>query len=64
MFALDTEQRITLRHWMDKKDLTKYGGAIGGRFTYSFTPTSLGVVTTVSDSIDKDEINLTDYESW
>lgn len=38
--------------------------AIGGRFTYSFTPTSLGIVISVRDDCTKDEINLTEYHLW
>ena len=38
-------------------------GAIGGRLTYSFTPTSLGIITVVKCACGK-EINLTDYDNW
>lgn len=41
-----------------------YGGAIGGNLTFSFTPTSLGVVVTVTDSLTKETIDLTIYEHW
>lgn len=41
-----------------------YGGAIGGDLTYSFTPTSLGVVVHVTNSHTDETIDLTDYESW
>ena len=39
------------------------GGAIGGRLTYSFTPTSLGLITVVSCACGE-EANLTDYSNW
>lgn len=39
-----------------------YGGAIGGDLTYSFTPTSLGLVTEVECYGKK--LNLTNYEDW
>jgi hypothetical protein len=39
-----------------------YEGAIGGGITYSFTPTSLGVVVKVKYG-DK-ELDLTDYDMW
>jgi hypothetical protein len=39
-----------------------YGGAIGGDTTYSFTPTSLGVV--VKAHCWGHELDLTDYKSW
>jgi hypothetical protein len=41
-----------------------YTGAIGGRFTYSFTPTSLGVVVKVRDAITGLEEDLTNYDHW
>ena len=62
-FALDSSQIAKLEEWFKTKDLTEYTGAIGGRFTFSFTPTSLGDVVIVSDNLKKDEINLTDYDS-
>lgn len=39
-------------------------GAIGGRLTYSFTPTSLGVVAKVQCACGQGDIDLSDYESW
>lgn len=41
-----------------------YGGAIGGSLTFSFTPTSLGVVATVSDAHTNETIDLTAYTDW
>lgn len=40
-----------------------YYGAIGGALTYSFTPTTLGVVIKVKCACGK-EIDVTDYEGW
>ncbi len=37
--------------------------AIGGRFTYSFCPTSLGDIITVK-CFCGEEIDITDYGSW
>jgi hypothetical protein len=62
-FELSEEQKAKLKEWMDKKP-KEYTGAIGGRYTYSFHPTSLGVVVKVTDELKKDEIDLTDYEDW
>jgi hypothetical protein len=41
-------------------------GAVGGRLTYSFTPTAIGVTLTVRDTLPGNEaqIDLTDYSSW
>lgn len=47
-------------------DLKKYAhyGTIGGGFTYSFTGTSLGEIVKVRNSVTKEEIDVTDYDSW
>jgi len=60
----DVEQK-RLDDWMATKDLTKYEGSIGGRFTYHITPTSLGNIIKVSDAMEqKDTIDITEYEGW
>jgi hypothetical protein len=51
--------------WMKTKNLNKYQGAMGGRFTYHFTPTSVGMVIKVTDALEqKDTIDISDYEGW
>lgn len=40
------------------------GGVIGGRWTYTITPTGLGNIVTVKDEVSKSEINATDYGMW
>lgn len=40
-----------------------YEGAIGGGITYSFAPTSIGLVTKVQYGVSY-ELDLTDYDSW
>jgi len=44
-------------------DLIKTG-AIGGALTYSFTPTSLGEIKVVLDSVTGEKLDYTDYENW
>ena len=39
-------------------------GAIGGRFTYEFTPTGIGTAIRVRCACDDWEIDLTDYDMW
>jgi hypothetical protein len=39
-------------------------GAIGGRYSYIFTPTSLGTVSRVKCCACQAEIDLTDYDEW
>ncbi len=41
-----------------------YYGAIGGGLTYSFTPTSLGVILTVKEAITDEELNVNDALGW
>jgi hypothetical protein len=47
MFSLDEDQKKKLDEWCQAKDMSAYCGAIGGRFTYSFTNTTLGTVVKV-----------------
>lgn len=61
---LDKEQREKLDSW-DKNhncEFKGYSGAIGGRLTYCFTPTSLGTIVVVECECE-DKIDLTDY-NW
>ena len=62
-FSLDKDQQEKLNAWMKTRP-TKYEGCSGGRYVYTFRPTSLGLVTRVRDDITKEEINLSDYENW
>ena len=61
-FQISELEQKTLNEWLKSKDLEVYCGAIGGRFTYSFTPTSLGMIIKVKDDLDGDEIDITDYD--
>ncbi len=47
-----------------REDGMPVGGAIGGRYTYSFTPTGIGTIVKVHDAISKETLDLTDYENW
>eukprot|EP00041_Stephanoeca_diplocostata_P019789 m.430566 g.430566 ORF g.430566 m.430566 type:complete len:80 (+) comp21397_c1_seq2:280-519(+) len=74
-FFLTPEQEAKLQPWIeeqDKKCAEQQGnpggrpnyGAIGGAYTYSFSPTSLGVVVTVKNSVTNESIDLSDYDDW
>ena len=39
-------------------------GAIGGGITFSFTPTSLGIICMAKEAITGEEIDLSEYENW
>lgn len=57
---LEKAQRFTARH---RRRHGKERAAIGGRFSYSFTPTGLGVIATVHCACHK-KITLTDFSEW
>lgn len=70
-FVLRPEQNKKVDAWVKKQnrktgaDKNPYRyGAIGGAFTYSFTPTNLGMVIKVFNSATKEEIDVSDYEDW
>ena len=41
-----------------------YYGAIGGGLTYSFTPTSLGVILIVTEALTGEELNVNAALGW
>ena len=62
---LDDDERKKLKPWLVEKLNAKTDTtAIGGRFTYSITPTSLGCVFKVHDCMTNTEINITNYACW
>jgi len=66
-FSLDKEQLKKFKEWDEEhKGRCAFGdpmkqGAIGGRLTFSFTPTSLGEISKVKCTCGED-IDLTDYD--
>jgi hypothetical protein len=62
-FTLTSDQIKKLEEWMDTLPVVPTG-SIGGRFTYRFTPHSIGLGVSVYDEATKEELDLTDYESW
>lgn len=60
-FPISEKEEKSIRKWMDKHDeevhyartigdKLKLGGCCGGRYTYEFTPTSIGTIGTVKCS--------------
>lgn len=60
-FPISEEEQTSIREWMNKHDeevhhartlddKLKLGGCCGGRYTYEFTPTSIGTIGTVKCS--------------
>lgn len=66
MFKLSKEQHNKMIDF--SKECPKINaGAIGGAWTYEFTPTNLGVITivTFAKGTDKERvIDLTEYKDW
>jgi len=44
-----------------KKTREKYGE---GTFTFSFTPTGIGVSTSIRSNLTKEELDITEYKKW
>lgn len=64
-FILDIKQIIQVEK-IKKEHRCQYDknvGAIGGRFTYSFTPTAIGTIEKLICACGK-EFDLTDYTDW
>ena len=73
IFSLSESQQTLLTKWENeqnqevkdsRKNAALQGGPIGGICTYSFTPTSLGVIITVKNALTEKEIDLTNYDEW
>lgn len=65
-FELSLDQQRLATQWMEGRELTSPSmpTAIGGRFTFEFTQTSVGVVAIVRDAHDDVKLVLTDYDNW
>ncbi len=67
-FKISTEDNIKIASWLkdhlpDCVYTDKDQGAIGGLYTFCFTPTSLGTVTIIKCSCGE-EFNFTDFDLW
>lgn len=66
VYELTEKQYKKYRRWRNakkKKDGELYVGAIGGAYTFCFTPTGVGIVISVK-AADGDVLNLTDFDTW
>lgn len=63
MFELDKVELQNFIEWDSKHEcsLKEYAGAIGGRISYKFTPTNLGVVVKVICGCGE-EADITNYD--
>lgn len=73
VFTMDKKQHLLFLKWekeQDKKVSEKQGerfpnyGAIGGAYTFSFTPTSIGMIIKATNCVTKETIDLTVYEDF
>lgn len=69
-FQLTKQEVQRLKEWDELHIITHHGGKdpdntpIGGRLTFEFTPTSLGVIVQVRCACKQDTCDLTDYDAW
>lgn len=64
MFLLEEKQKQEIAEWKKNHPCTvTVVGAIGGKYTYKFTPTGLGTVAVVACHCGA-EINITDFNEW
>lgn len=68
-FDLSETEEATFLKWADEHDKTcKFAdplscGAIGGRLTFSFTPTGLGPIITVKCACGEEK-DVSNYDMW
>ena len=63
MFELSPEESKKAKEWMASKPI-QYTGAIGGRFSYKFTPTGIGTIITIIYNVDHTELDVTEYDGF
>ena len=66
MFTLTEKQSqdVSVWHNKHKEECTiKYAGAIGGKYTYCFTSTSMGQIIVVKCACGQ-QCDITNYDSW
>jgi hypothetical protein len=67
LFGLNNDERKALNNWLGEHDTTctyaRNQGASGGRLTYQFTPTSLGMITTVHCTCGA-HVDVTNYDTF
>lgn len=64
MFSISPNEGLKIAEWQANHDckITETG-AIGGKYTFKFTPTGLGVKSEVECACG-DNFDFTEYESW
>jgi hypothetical protein len=62
-FALTWEQEQVANTWIETRNKEDCG-PIGGRWSYRFTPTSIGMMIALVDNATSEELDLTDYDAF
>ena len=62
-FALTDSQEKAANTWIETRNMEDCG-PIGGRWSYRFTPTSIGMCVAVVDNATGEELDLADYDSF
>ena len=67
MFPVSKGETDAIEKWSEEHDCKTRSvaecGAIGGRLTYCFTPTGLGIITVVKCACGG-QVDVTEYENW
>lgn len=69
-FNITKTDQIKINKWIESihdkiiETSTPNQSAIKGNLTYSFTPTTLGMILIVTEHYTNKQLNLTDYEAW
>jgi len=65
-FTTTPEQDEKIRDWIHWQEVDKPSKltAIGGRYTYEFTPTGVGIVVKIKDAVTKEALDVSDYDLW
>lgn len=61
-FELSDEQTADAEKWMAERLTGEGDGPIGGRFTFRFTQTTIGMVVILFDNLTGKSLDLTNYE--
>ncbi len=66
MFKLNETEAAAAKAFIEKHRDTDINrlGAIGGQFSYIFTPTSIGTCVSIRDQVSGAEENITDFGDW
>lgn len=62
-FWLSDEQEQLVREWVATLS-PEPASAIAGRLKYEFTPTSIGLVAIVTDTVTNRFVDVSDYYEW